>query len=74
MDNKVTAHMDYRGEVGVILWNVSGGIQPLNQGDRICQLGLRKTEEISWVTVDEISETERGDGGYGSTGTSATTT
>lgn len=59
--------MDYRGDVGVILINISGAIQPLNMGDRICQLKLALAPEIDWVIVDEVSETERGEGGYGST-------
>ena len=60
--------MDYRGDVGVILINISGAIQPLNMGDRICQLKLASAPEIDWVVVDELSETERGGGSYGSTG------
>src|ERR1019366_4805401 len=59
---------DYRGDVGVILWNASGAIQPLIQGDRVCQLKLSQAPEIEWEVVDEISETERGTGGFGSSG------
>jgi len=60
---------DYRGSVGVILWNSSGAIQPLNRGDRICQVKLALAPEIDWVVVDEFEdrETER-EGGFGSTG------
>jgi dUTP pyrophosphatase len=59
---------DYRGDVGVILWNASGAIQPLNQGDRICQLKLSYAPNIVWEMVDVVEETERGSGGFGSTG------
>lgn len=59
---------DFRGDVGVILVNISGAIQPLMQGDRICQLKLSQAPDIKWEIVDELEETERGDGGYGSTG------
>lgn len=59
---------DYRGDVGVILFNASGAIQPLNMGDRICQLKLSQAPEIEWEMVDVVAETDRGEGGYGSTG------
>ena len=59
---------DYRGDVGVILINMSGAIQPLNMGDRICQLKLSEAPEITWEVVDELDETERGEGGFGHTG------
>jgi dUTP pyrophosphatase len=59
---------DYRGEVGVILMNMSGAIQPLLAGDRICQLKVAEAHKIQWEIVDEIDCTERGDGSYGSTG------
>lgn len=58
---------DFRGEVGVILWSV-GGIFPLNKGDRICQMTVEKVPESEFVVVDELSESERGDGGFGSSG------
>ena len=61
--------MDYRGEVGVILWS-AGGIFALNKGDRICQLVLNKVPKCEWEIVDELDFTERGEGGYGSTGVS----
>lgn len=61
---------DYRGDVGVILLNLSGAIQPLNQGDRICQLKLAYAPDISWNIVDTLDFTERGSGGFGSTGVS----
>lgn len=59
---------DYRGDVGVILLNISGAIQPLNQGDRICQLKLSLAPDIEWTVVDTVEETDRSDGGFGSTG------
>lgn len=58
---------DYRGEVGVILTNLSGMIQPLEQGMRVCQLKLSPAPEIEFEILDELSKTDRGGGGYGST-------
>lgn len=63
---------DYRGDVGVILCNMSGAIQPLNVGDKICQLKLAQAPDIEWEIVDELSDTDRGEGGYGSTDGGAT--
>ena len=63
--------MDYRGDVGVILGNMSQGIIPLSRGTRIAQLKLSAAPDIDWEVIDEISETERGDGGFGSTGIAA---
>lgn len=59
---------DYRGDVGVILGNMSQGIIPLSRGTRIAQLKLSSAPDIDWEVIDEVSETERGSGGYGSTG------
>lgn len=58
---------DYKGEVGVILWSV-GGIFPLNKGDRVCQMTIEKVPESEFVVADELSESERGEGGFGSSG------
>jgi len=58
---------DYRGEVGVILCNYSGMPVLFNTGDRICQLKLSYAPQVYWNMVDEIEETERGEGGFGST-------
>lgn len=58
---------DFKGEIGVILWSVSG-IFPLNAGDRICQMTIEKVPDVVFEPVDELSESERGEGGYGSTG------
>ena len=60
----------YRGNVGVILLNASQSIQPLNVGDRICQLKLALAPEFEWNEVDIVDCTERGEGGFGSTGVS----
>lgn len=61
-----TVDSSYRGEIGAILINISGAIQPLNKGDRICQLVLSQVPTCNWVVVDEIDCTERGEGGFGS--------
>jgi len=58
---------DYRGDVGVILWNASGAIQPLSKGDRVCQLKLSLAPEFEFEVVDELDFTERGEDGFGST-------
>ena len=62
-DNK----LDYRGEVGVILFNTTDEDFPISFGDRIAQIVLNKVEQIEWVEVDDLDETERGDGGFGHT-------
>jgi dUTP pyrophosphatase len=59
---------DYRGNVGVILLNASQSIQPLNKDDRICQLKLALAPEFEWNEVDIVDCTERGEGGFGSSG------
>lgn len=63
-----TVDADYRGEVGVILINLSDTDFTVNKGDRIAQLVFNKVEQAQWVEVDELDETERGDGGFNSTG------
>ena len=62
-----TVDADYRGEVGVILFNTSDEDFEVKAGDRIAQIVLNKVEQINWVEVEELDETERGDGGFGHT-------
>jgi len=63
-----TVDADYRGEIKVILINLSGEIQAIQSGDRIAQMVIQQVEKIEWVLVDEINNTNRGTGGFGSTG------
>ena len=63
-----TIDADYRGELGVILVNLSTEEFTINDGERIAQLVIAKHETIVWEEVDELSETVRGEGGYGSSG------
>jgi dUTP pyrophosphatase len=63
-----TIDADYRGEIKVILINLSGEAQTIQTGDRIAQMVLQKVEKISWQPVNAINETERGAGGFGHTG------
>ncbi|AOW17918.1 deoxyuridine 5'-triphosphate nucleotidohydrolase [Polaribacter vadi] len=63
-----TVDADYRGEIGVILVNLSNDDFVINDGERIAQLIIAKHERISWKEVTILSETERGSGGFGSTG------
>lgn len=63
-----TVDSDYRGEVGVILINLSSVDFTINPGDRIAQMVIAKHEQAEWVEVDELSSTERGEGGYGHSG------
>ncbi|MDO6736768.1 dUTP diphosphatase [Wenyingzhuangia sp. 2_MG-2023] len=63
-----TVDADYRGEIGVILVNLSNDIFEVTDGERIAQLVIAKHEQAEWVEVDELDATERGAGGFGSTG------
>ena len=63
-----TIDADYRGEIGVILINLSNENFEIKNGDRIAQLVIAKHERANWIQVDELDETERGSGGFGSTG------
>ncbi|WP_027138150.1 dUTP diphosphatase [Gaetbulibacter saemankumensis] len=63
-----TVDADYRGEIGVILVNLSNDEFVINNGERIAQLVIAKHERAEWVAVDELTETTRGEGGFGSTG------
>lgn len=62
-----TIDADYRGEIGVILVNLSADNFIIKNGDRIAQIIIAKYETITWQEVTEINETERGEGGFGST-------
>ncbi|CAL2080753.1 dUTP diphosphatase [Tenacibaculum sp. 190524A02b] len=63
-----TVDADYRGEIGVILVNLSNEDFVINNGERIAQLVIAKHERVTWQEVDVLNETERGAGGFGSTG------
>ncbi len=63
-----TIDADYRGEIKVILINLSNETQVIQSGDRIAQLVFQKVEKIQLVEAVEISATQRGDGGFGHTG------
>ena len=63
-----TIDADYRGEIGVILVNLSNEEFTINNGERIAQLVIAKHERAEWEAVEELSETSRGQGGFGSTG------
>ena len=63
-----TVDADYRGEIGVILVNLSNDDFVINDGERIAQLIIAKHERVNWQEVTVLSETERGAGGFGSTG------
>ena len=63
-----TIDADYRGEVGVILINLSNEPFTVENGERIAQMVIAKHERAEWSLVDSLSETARGEGGFGSTG------
>lgn len=63
-----TIDADYRGEIGVILVNLSNDIFTVNNGDRVAQMVIAKYERTEWNEVLSLSETSRGEGGFGSTG------
>ncbi len=63
-----TIDADYRGEIGVILVNLSNDNFVIENGERIAQLVIAKHERAEWTQVEELSETKRGSGGFGSTG------
>lgn len=64
-----TIDADYRGEIGVILVNLSNEDFTIENGERIAQLVIAKHDRAEWVEVQELSDTVRGEGGFGSTGT-----
>ncbi|GGE33975.1 dUTP diphosphatase [Psychroflexus planctonicus] len=63
-----TIDADYRGEIGVILINLSKEEFTIQNGDRIAQLVIARHEQAEWIEVEELDETTRGVGGFGSTG------
>lgn len=63
-----TVDADYRGEVGVILVNLSNEDFTIENGERVAQLVIAKHERAKWVEAQELSKTDRGAGGFGSTG------
>jgi dUTP pyrophosphatase len=63
-----TIDADYRGEIKVILINLSAETQTINNGDRIAQMVFQKVDQVQFVLVENINETVRGAGGFGSTG------
>jgi len=63
-----TIDADYRGEIGVILVNLSYEDFVIENGERVAQLVIAKHERAEWIEVTELSETSRGAGGFGSTG------
>lgn len=64
-----TVDADYRGEIGVILVNLSNEDFTIENGERIAQLVIAKHERAEWTESETLSETLRGAGGFGSTGT-----
>ncbi len=63
-----TIDQDYRGEIKIILINLSGQEQVIEPGDRIAQMIIQKIEKASWILTEDINVTERNDGGFGHTG------
>ncbi|MBG6131662.1 dUTP pyrophosphatase [Aquimarina sp. EL_43] len=63
-----TIDADYRGEIGVILVNLSNEDFTIKNGERVAQMVIAKHERAEWIEVTELSETTRGEGGFGSTG------
>ena len=63
-----TVDCDYRGEIGVIVINLSKEPFEIKDGERICQMVITRYERIEWEPVERIDHTERGDGGFGHSG------
>jgi len=63
-----TIDADYRGEIKVILINLSNTQQVISDGDRIAQMVFQTVEKANWVLVENLDNTQRGDGGFGHTG------
>lgn len=65
-----TIDADYRGELGIIVINLSNAIVSIKDGDRICQMVINRVEQAELIEVKELKDTERGAGGFGHTGKS----
>lgn len=63
-----TIDADYRGEIGVLLVNLSNEPFVITEGERIAQMVIARHEQVQFEVVDELDQTERGEGGYGHTG------
>jgi len=63
-----TIDADYRGEIKIILINLSSDPQQVNDGDRIAQLVFQKVEKVNLISVSELTSSERAEGGFGHTG------
>lgn len=63
-----TIDADYRGEIGIILINLSDEVFIVNDGERICQMIIAKHETVEWDVCDELNDSSRGSGGFGHTG------
>ena len=63
-----TIDADYRGEIGVILVNISNEPVRIEHGERIAQMVISRFEQAHWEEVEVLSQTDRGSGGFGSTG------
>ena len=63
-----TIDADYRGEIKIIMINLSGEESVINDGERICQMVVNKVEKARWVLVDTLQDSDRGSGGFGHTG------
>jgi dUTP pyrophosphatase len=63
-----TIDADYRGEIGVILANLSDKEVEIKDGDRVCQMVIAAHETVKWEAVEELESSERGEGGFGHTG------
>lgn len=63
-----TIDADYRGEIGIILVNLSSEPFTVNDGERICQMVIASYKQVEWTPVETLDDTERGAGGFGHTG------
>lgn len=63
-----TIDADYRGEIGVIIVNLSNDVYTIKNGERICQMVVAKHEHVEWNEVNVLEESVRGEGGFGHTG------